>query len=100
MLIFWRIRYFDRTEKTFKDRDLCLDTATLPPAKGAAVELLAEAKGNRSEREFLKFKSLFREESLADCGEARLNADHASRNGADPDRKPNSRPCSQRSEAT
>ncbi len=74
MLIFWRIRYFDRTEKSFKDRDLCLDTATLPPAKRAAVELLAEAKGNRSEREFLKFKSLFREESLADWGQARLNA--------------------------
>lgn len=74
MLIFWGIRYFDRTDKKFKDRDLFLDTATLSPAKRAAVELLAEAKGNRSEREFLKFKSLFREESWADWGEARLNA--------------------------
>lgn len=73
MLIFWRIRYFDRTDKQFKDRDLFLDTATLPPAKRAAIELLSEAKGNRSEREFLKFKSLFREERPSDLDEGRMN---------------------------
>ena len=74
MLIFWRIRYLDRNDKQFKDRDLFLDTSMLPPAKRAAVELLAELKGNRNEREFLKFKSLFGEESWADWGESRLSA--------------------------
>ncbi len=37
MLIFWRIRYLDRTDKQFKDRDLFLDTMLLPPATKAAV---------------------------------------------------------------
>ncbi|MFM8327840.1 MAG: hypothetical protein ACKN9U_23510, partial [Pirellulaceae bacterium] len=61
MLIFWRIRYFDRTDKQFKDRDLFLDTATLPPAKRAAVEFLAESKSSGNDREFLMFRSLFTE---------------------------------------
>ena len=69
MLIFWRIRYFDRTDKSFKDRDLFLDTVTLPPALRAAVELLAESKNNRNEREFLKFKSMFREQRPSDLDE-------------------------------
>ena len=66
MLIFWRIRYLDRSDKTFKDRDLFLDTATLPPAKRAAVELLTESKNSRDDWEFLKLKSLFREQSPTD----------------------------------
>lgn len=74
MLIFWRIRYLDRIDKKFKDRDLFLDTATLSPAKRAAVELLAESKSNRNEREVLKFRSLFAEGAWADWGEDRLNA--------------------------
>lgn len=73
MLIFWRIRYFDRADKQFKDRDLFLDTATLPAAKRAAVELLAESKGNRNEREFLKFKSPFRGKRPSDLDEGRMN---------------------------
>lgn len=73
MLIFWRIRYFDRTDMQFKDRDLFLDTATLPPAKRAAIELLSESKGNRNEREFLRFKSLFREERRGDFAERCVN---------------------------
>jgi len=73
MLIFWRIRFLDRADKQFKDRDLFLDTATLSPAKRAAVELLTESKGNQDEREFLKFRSLFREERPADSAEGRMN---------------------------
>lgn len=73
MLIFWRIRYFDRADKQFKDRDLFLDTATLPPAKRAAIELLAESMDNRNEREFLKFKSLFSEGRPSDLDEGRMN---------------------------
>lgn len=74
MLIFWRIRYFDRTDKHFKDRDLFLDTATLSPAKRAAVELLAESKSSGSDREFLRFRSLFAEGSWADWKEERLKS--------------------------
>lgn len=73
MLIFWRIRYFDRTDKQFKDRDLFLDTAALPPAKRAAVEFLAESKSSGNDREVLKFRSLFAEGSWNDWGEKRLN---------------------------
>lgn len=74
MLIFWRIRYFDRTDKQFKDRDLFLDTAALLPAKRAAVELVAESKSSGNEREVLKFRSLFNEGSWADWGGERLKA--------------------------
>lgn len=72
MIIFWRIRYLDRNDRRFKDRDLFLDTSMLPPAKRAAAELLAEAKDRRTEREFLKFKSLFSEGSMTSLGEDRL----------------------------
>lgn len=72
MLIFWRIRYFDRTDKQFKDRDLFLDTATLPPAKRGVVELLAESKSSGSDREVLKFRSLFAEGTWNDWGGERL----------------------------
>ena len=72
MLIFWRIRYLDSADRTFKDRNLFLDTGTLPPAKRAAVELLAESTTNRNEREFFKFKSLFIEESITGVVEERL----------------------------
>jgi len=59
MLIFWRIRYFDRSDKQFKDRDLFLDTATLPAAMRAAVELLAESKSGGNDRQVLKLRTLF-----------------------------------------
>lgn len=74
MLLNWRIRYFDKTTRQFKDRDLFLDTATLPLAKRAAVELLAESKSSGNDREFLKHRSLFTEGSWADWGEERLKA--------------------------
>lgn len=65
MLLFWRIRYFDRRERKFRNRDLFLDTATLPAAKRAAVELLAESEGWRNNREFCRFKPLFTEDDLS-----------------------------------
>ena len=73
MLILWRIRYLDRGEKTFKNRDLYLNTAILPPVRRAAIELLAESKGSQTEREFLKFKSLFSEVRPTDLGAGRAN---------------------------
>jgi hypothetical protein len=62
----------DRNDRQFKDRDLFLDTATLPIAKRAAVELVAESQRSGNERELLKIRSLFLEESGADWGEDRL----------------------------
>jgi hypothetical protein len=46
----------------------------LPPVKRAAVELLAESTNSGDDREVLKFRSLFTEGSLNDCGEERLKA--------------------------
>lgn len=71
MLIFWFIRYFDRNEKLFKDRIRFLDTDTLPAAERAAVELVVEMKSSRSDREFLKLRALFREDSLSDVSKNR-----------------------------
>lgn len=72
MLIFWRIRYLDRNDKQFKDRDLFLDTTLLPPATKAAVELAVEANVHRSGRDFLRFRSLFNEQSVADIGQEKI----------------------------
>src|SRR4051812_31202316 len=61
MRIFWKIRYLDRTDKTFKDRELYLHTEVLDPVHRAAVELIAEEKSRRDQRQILRFKSLFEE---------------------------------------
>lgn len=74
MLIFWRIRYFDRTRNQFANRDLFLDTATLPPAIRAAIELLSESNSSRADRKLLKFRSQFTEGSWSDWGEEPLKA--------------------------
>lgn len=72
MLIIWKISYVDRTDKQFRNRDLRLDTTTLPPVERAAVELLAESESSRHDREFLKFKPLFRERRSCDVAEPRV----------------------------
>lgn len=64
MLIYWNIRYVDRSEKKLKDRRLFLDTNSLPPATKVAVELMIATKTHRTEREVLKHRSLFKEESI------------------------------------
>ncbi|MCA9112099.1 MAG: DUF2934 domain-containing protein [Planctomycetaceae bacterium] len=74
MLIFWRIRYLDRAARQFNDRDLFLDTSTLPPAQRGAVELLVESEDTHNERELLKFRTLFREESATDWSDERISA--------------------------
>lgn len=74
MLLFWRIRYLDRNDKSFKDRDLFLDTGTLSTAERSAVEIVVEMGSRRSEREFLKLRHLFREEKLGDISQDRLDA--------------------------
>jgi len=74
MLIFWRIRYLDRAERRLKYRQLFLDTATLPPATKAAVELTVETKSQGSDRDFLKHRSLFCEDSLRDINTEPMQA--------------------------
>jgi hypothetical protein len=59
MMLFWKIRYLDRTDKQFKDRCLYLDTKTLDPVARAAVELVAENRSSKIEREILKYRHLF-----------------------------------------
>ena len=74
MLIFWRIRYLDRNERRFKDRDLFLDSDTLSAADRAAVELVVEMKSFRSQRDVLKLRHLFLEGGLGDVSEERLDS--------------------------
>ena len=44
MMLFWKIRYLDRTDKQFKDRYLYLHTKTLEAVSRATVEFVAENK--------------------------------------------------------
>lgn len=60
MIIFWKMRILDRTDRQWKDRNLLLDTAKLPAAQRAAVELALETN---AKREFLRFRPLFEEDN-------------------------------------
>ncbi len=59
MMLFWKIRYLDRTDKLFKDRFLRLLTTTLDPVARAAVELVVQNKSSKTERDILKYRHLF-----------------------------------------
>jgi hypothetical protein len=59
MMLLWKIRYLDRTDKQFNDRYFYLDTKTLEPVARAAVELVAENRSSKTEREILKYRHLF-----------------------------------------
>lgn len=61
MLIFWKVRYFHRQQRTFGDHELCLNTESLDPATRAAIEFLAVSRTRQSERGMLRFRSLFAE---------------------------------------
>jgi len=69
MMLFWKIRYLDRTDKEFKERYLRLNTRTLDPTTRAAVELVVESKSYETEREILKYKYLFAEGPLEESGD-------------------------------
>ncbi|HEY2881292.1 MAG TPA: hypothetical protein VGJ15_02635, partial [Pirellulales bacterium] len=61
MMLFWKIRYLDRSDKQFKDHYLYLNTKTLDPVTKAAVEFCAENRSSRTERAIIKYKHLFAE---------------------------------------
>lgn len=63
MMLFWKIRYLDRTDKQFKDRHLWLDTETLDPVTRAALEIVTKNRTSKTEREILKYRHLFIERS-------------------------------------
>jgi len=63
MRLFWKIRYLDRTDKQFKDRNLYLSTKSLDPVTRAAFEYIAENRTPKIEREVLKYKHLFVEDN-------------------------------------
>ncbi len=69
MMLFWKIRYLDRADRQFKDRYLYLDTKTLDPVARATVELVAENKSSRTEREILKYRHRFVEGALEGPGD-------------------------------
>ena len=59
MILFWKIRYLDRTDKQFKNRNLSLDTKTLDVATKAAVELVIEQSGTHTDRTILQASASF-----------------------------------------
>jgi hypothetical protein len=66
MMLFWKVRYLDRTDKQFKDRFLHLRTDTLDDAvTRAAVELIADNAWSNSSarRDILRFRHLFIEDT-------------------------------------
>jgi hypothetical protein len=73
VILFWKIRYLDRTDKQFKDRYLCLRTKTLDPVTRAAVELVAEAETTKDKRDILRYRHLFRESRLEDLPDDQHN---------------------------
>ncbi len=68
MMLFWKIRYLDRSDKIFKDRNLNLNTNSLDPTTQAAVELVAESKSSKTEWEILKYKHLFAKGTVVSVG--------------------------------
>ena len=63
MLIYWKIRYLNRTTKKFADRLLYLQSDSLDPVTKAAVELAAQATTQSDWWKFLRYRPLFTEES-------------------------------------
>lgn len=59
MLLFWKIRYFDRKNRQFKDRCLWLDTSELDSTTKAAVELCNEIRYPGNDRRMLRYRTLF-----------------------------------------
>jgi len=59
MVLFWKVRYWDRCVRDLKDRCLWLETKSLDPVTRAAVELASESK---NDRDILKYRHLFLEE--------------------------------------
>jgi hypothetical protein len=59
--IIWKIRYFDRNERAFRDRGLYVDTATLAVAEQHALELIVQRRSLGQERDILPFRVHFRE---------------------------------------
>jgi hypothetical protein len=74
MMLYWKIRYLDRNDKQFKDRELFLDTESLPAPERAALELILEMDSRRNEREILKFRHLFRAQQPGDLDRAQHSA--------------------------
>jgi hypothetical protein len=57
MMLLWKIRYLDRTDKQFKDRDLHLDLSSLDTATRSVIELLLD--DDSTKRNIQRFRHLF-----------------------------------------
>lgn len=66
MLLFWRIRYLDRQDKQFKDRDLWLETDSLDSAIKKAVEAVQDLRDLGNGREMLRYRHLFHEQQYSE----------------------------------
>jgi len=65
MFLFWRIRYLDRQDRAFKNRDLYLDTAILDAKTKATVELCCDLNESGTSREILRYRNLFLQDTLS-----------------------------------
>lgn len=59
MNLFLKIKYFDRNDKKWKDRELYLNTECLDPIKKFEIEFLIENKLLNIDRTILKYRHLF-----------------------------------------
>ena len=59
MFLHWKIRYLDRADKQFKDRNLYLNTRMLDPVTRAAVELVVDNEKLHRQREIVKYRHVF-----------------------------------------
>jgi hypothetical protein len=62
--LYWKIRYLDRSDRTFKDRWLFLDIHTLDARTRAAVEFVVENHKHGFDREIVRFRHLFSERDV------------------------------------
>ncbi len=59
MILYWKIRYLDRADRQFKDRNLYLNTRTLDPVTRAAVELVMENEKLHRQRGIVRYRYVF-----------------------------------------
>jgi hypothetical protein len=77
MITQWSVQCFSRADKTFFNKQLALDTASLDPITRSRVEMCLEDRTSQ-EREILKYRHLFTEGRLSLAGnEVRHDAYHS-----------------------
>jgi hypothetical protein len=72
MVLSWKIRYLDSTDREFKDRRLWLDTEDLDSLLKASIETCYNKRKHGPGRDILKFRQLFKPEATSGEIQARI----------------------------